>query len=364
MLSSRPTPNLQLYAHPAVRHPVPPAAGLPRATTATRRSSTGATARPTRCADAVGRSGPGRAGARRGSRSSSPSAPSTRPNPTAASHRSCPLSSERTSASECRERMLDGNGRHGARFSPEFGSSVDCRTPSLDFSDAEVRGGLRLRAGRRSAAGDRGAGRRGSTGATASRPCSASPGSGKSATIAWTIEQVQQPTLVIAPNKSLAAQLANEFREFFPDNRVEYFVCYYDYYQPEAYIAVERHLHREGQLDQRRDRPAAPLGHLGAADPARRDRRRVGVAASTAWARPRSTAGSSCSLQRGRRARPAGDPAPARRHAVRAQRHEPGPRQVPGAGRHDRGPPGLRGDRGADRAVRRRDRAASPSSTR
>src|SRR5437588_5679436 len=61
-------------------------------------------------------------------------------------------------------------------------------------------------------------------------------GSGKSATIAWTIEQVQKPTLVIAPNKSLAAQLANEFREFFPNNRVEYFVSYYDYYQPEAYL--------------------------------------------------------------------------------------------------------------------------------
>ena len=61
-------------------------------------------------------------------------------------------------------------------------------------------------------------------------------GSGKSATIAWTIEKVQRPTLVLAPNKSLAAQLANEFREFFPDNRVEYFVSYYDYYQPEAYM--------------------------------------------------------------------------------------------------------------------------------
>jgi excinuclease ABC subunit B len=61
-------------------------------------------------------------------------------------------------------------------------------------------------------------------------------GSGKSATIAWTIEKVQRPTLVIAPNKSLAAQLANEFREFFPHNRVEYFVSYYDYYQPEAYL--------------------------------------------------------------------------------------------------------------------------------
>ncbi|HIG24637.1 MAG TPA: excinuclease ABC subunit UvrB [Acidimicrobiia bacterium] len=61
-------------------------------------------------------------------------------------------------------------------------------------------------------------------------------GSGKSATIAWTIEKVQRPTLVIAPNKALAAQLANELRSFFPDNRVEYFVSYYDYYQPEAYM--------------------------------------------------------------------------------------------------------------------------------
>ena len=62
-------------------------------------------------------------------------------------------------------------------------------------------------------------------------------GSGKSATIAWTIERTQRPTLILAPNKSLAAQLAQEMREFFPNNRVEYFVSYYDYYQPEAYIA-------------------------------------------------------------------------------------------------------------------------------
>jgi excinuclease ABC subunit B len=61
-------------------------------------------------------------------------------------------------------------------------------------------------------------------------------GSGKSATMAWTIEKVQRPTLILAPNKSLAAQLASEMKEFFPDNRVEYFVSYYDYYQPEAYI--------------------------------------------------------------------------------------------------------------------------------
>ncbi|PPK61210.1 excinuclease ABC subunit B [Actinokineospora auranticolor] len=61
-------------------------------------------------------------------------------------------------------------------------------------------------------------------------------GTGKSATTAWLIERVQRPTLVMAPNKTLAAQLANELRDFFPDNAVEYFVSYYDYYQPEAYI--------------------------------------------------------------------------------------------------------------------------------
>jgi excinuclease ABC subunit B len=61
-------------------------------------------------------------------------------------------------------------------------------------------------------------------------------GTGKSATTAWLIEKVQRPTLVLAPNKTLAAQLANELREFFPNNAVEYFVSYYDYYQPEAYI--------------------------------------------------------------------------------------------------------------------------------
>ena len=61
-------------------------------------------------------------------------------------------------------------------------------------------------------------------------------GTGKSATTAWLVEQVQRPTLVLAHNKTLAAQLANEFREMFPHNAVEYFVSYYDYYQPEAYV--------------------------------------------------------------------------------------------------------------------------------
>src|SRR6187549_1082365 len=61
-------------------------------------------------------------------------------------------------------------------------------------------------------------------------------GTGKTATMAWIIEELQRPALIIAHNKTLAAQLCNEFREFFPDNAVEYFVSYYDYYQPEAYV--------------------------------------------------------------------------------------------------------------------------------
>ncbi len=61
-------------------------------------------------------------------------------------------------------------------------------------------------------------------------------GTGKSATTAWLVEELQRPTLVLAPNKTLAAQLANEFRELLPNNAVEYFVSYYDYYQPEAYV--------------------------------------------------------------------------------------------------------------------------------
>lgn len=80
-------------------------------------------------------------------------------------------------------------------------------------------------------------------------------GSGKSATIAWTIEAVQKPTLVIAPNKSLAAQLANEFREFFPDNRVEYFVSYYDYYQPEAYMpSSDTYIEKDSSVNDEIDR--------------------------------------------------------------------------------------------------------------
>src|SRR5437867_833066 len=80
-------------------------------------------------------------------------------------------------------------------------------------------------------------------------------GSGKTATMAWLAEQVQRPTLVLAPNKTLAAQLYAEFKEFFPHNAVEYFVSYYDYYQPEAYIArSDTYIEKDSTLNEEIDR--------------------------------------------------------------------------------------------------------------
>jgi excinuclease ABC subunit B len=83
-------------------------------------------------------------------------------------------------------------------------------------------------------------------------------GTGKTATVAWVAEQVQRPMLVLQPNKTLAAQFANELRQLFPDNAIEYFVSYYDYYQPEAYV------------------PQTDTYQLPA-DPARRDRGQHGL---------------------------------------------------------------------------------------
>ena len=80
-------------------------------------------------------------------------------------------------------------------------------------------------------------------------------GSGKTATMAFTIEKLQRPALVIAHNKTLAAQLCNEFREFFPDNAVEYFVSYYDYYQPEAYVpAQDLYIEKDSSINEEIER--------------------------------------------------------------------------------------------------------------
>ncbi len=80
-------------------------------------------------------------------------------------------------------------------------------------------------------------------------------GTGKSATTAWLIEKLQRPTLVMAPNKTLAAQLANEFRELLPNNAVEYFVSYYDYYQPEAYVpTTDTYIEKDSSINEEVER--------------------------------------------------------------------------------------------------------------
>jgi excinuclease ABC subunit B len=80
-------------------------------------------------------------------------------------------------------------------------------------------------------------------------------GTGKSATTAWLVEKLQRPTLVMAPNKTLAAQLANEFRELLPNNAVEYFVSYYDYYQPEAYVPqTDTYIEKDSSINEEVER--------------------------------------------------------------------------------------------------------------
>jgi excinuclease ABC subunit B len=100
-------------------------------------------------------------------------------------------------------------------------------------------------------------------------------GSGKTFTIANVIATTKRPTLIIAPNKTLAAQLYSEMRELFPDNAVEYFVSYYDYYQPEAYIPSSdtyiENLYRERRDHQRQGRSHASQRHAITARPTRCD---------------------------------------------------------------------------------------------
>ena len=124
------------------------------------------------------------------------------------------FATERPVVAQSEYRALDDVVRTGARF-----EVVSDHQPAGDQPAAIAELERRIRAGERDVV---------LLGAT---------GTGKSATTAWLIERLQRPTLVMAPNKTLAAQLANELREMLPHNAVEYFVSYYDYYQPEAYIA-------------------------------------------------------------------------------------------------------------------------------
>ena len=118
---------------------------------------------------------------------------------------------------------------------------------------------------------------RGSRRASTTRCCWASPARARPSPWPRSSRPTQRPALILAPNKTLAAQLYGEFKNFFPDNAVEYFVSYYDYYQPEAYVPRTDTYHREGLVDERADRPDAALGHPGDPGAGRRDHRRLGL---------------------------------------------------------------------------------------
>jgi hypothetical protein len=160
-------------------------------------------------------------------------------------------------------------------------------------------------------------------------------GSGKTFTMANVIARMGRPAIVFAPNKTLAAQLYSEFREFFPKNAVEYFVSYYDYYQPEAYVPAARPVHREGQRDQRAHRADAAVGDEEPAGAARRGHRRQRLG-DLRHRQPERLSPDGDDAARARQAGPARRDRAADPHAVHAQRGRLLARHVSRARRHDR----------------------------
>ncbi len=169
-------------------------------------------------------------------------------------------------------------------------------------------------------------------------------GSGKTFTIAHMIERIQRPTLVISPNKSLAAQLANEFRRFFPNNAVEYFVSYYDYYQPEAYVpSTDTYIEKDSSINDEIER----LRHSATASLL--TRRDVLIVASVSCiyglGSPEEYMGQILRVHTGTKLDM--DFAIRRLVDIQYQRNNQSLRAgpVPGPGRHARDPPRVRGDR-------------------
>ena len=191
-------------------------------------------------------------------------------------------------------------------------------------------------------------------------------GTGKTATMAWIIEKVGRPALVIAHNKTLAAQLCNEFREFFPHNAVEYFVSYYDYYQPEAYVP-QADLYIEKDSSQNDDIARLRL----AATSALLTRRDVVIVASVSCiyglGSPEEWRERVLDPRGGGGARPRRGAAQADREPVRPQRLGARPRPLPRQGRRRRGAAGEHRDRvprsrsSATRSRRSRTSTRSPA---
>ena len=188
-------------------------------------------------------------------------------------------------------------------------------------------------------------------------------GSGKTFTMAQCIARVNRPTLVMAHNKTLAAQLYQEFRRFFPENAVEYFVSYYDYYQPEAYVpTTDSYIEKEATINDEIDRMRL------SATRSLFERRDVIIVASVSCiyglGSPEAYYGMMLPLERGQRI----DREQILRKLVEIQYerndHELQARRLPRPRRHRRGLPVVRGHRAADRAVRRRGRRARSRSIR
>ena len=176
-------------------------------------------------------------------------------------------------------------------------------------------------------------------------------GSGKTATMAWTIEQAQRPTLIIEPNKSLAAQLAAELHELFPKNRVEYFVSYYDYYQPEAYLPTsDTYIEKDSSINDEIDR----LRH--ATTSSLLLRRDVIVVASVSCiyglGSPDEYRQRIMAVRPGDTVNQRRPAAEAGRPPLRPQRRRAHAGPLPGAGRHRGAASRLRATSGADRALR------------
>ena len=180
-------------------------------------------------------------------------------------------------------------------------------------------------------------------------------GSGKTFTMAQVIARVNRPTLVMAHNKTLAAQLYQEFRRFFPDNAVEYFVSYYDYYQPEAYVpASDTYIEKESTINDEIDRMRL------SATRSLFERRDVIIVASVSCiyglGSPEAYYGLLLPLEKGQRIVARAPAAQAGRDPLRAQRPRFRPRHLPGPRRHHRGLSLLRRDGHPHRPVRRRGR--------
>ena len=180
-------------------------------------------------------------------------------------------------------------------------------------------------------------------------------GSGKTFTMAKVIERLNRPTIVLAHNKTLAAQLYHEFRGFFPENAVEYFVSYYDYYQPEAYIAsTDTYIEKESTINDEIDRLRL------SATRSLFERRDVVIVASVSCiyglGSPEAYYGMLLMLEKGQRIVAARHSHQAGRDSLRAQRSRFQARNVSRARRHDRSPSDLRKHRLSHRALGRRSR--------